>query len=215
MLPQIPLGIVTPNTPYSHKAPPCKCFKPKGIRDLFFLFWYDGLLSADIVAIIKYRGERRYASYFGKLIAERIEEKSTDIKIDGVCYVPRALKNVRKRGFDQSKLIAESVAYYLNVPLLHCIERKGKSEEQKKLSGEERRKNVKNKFFVRIDNLVSENGKIPSNVLLIDDVVTTGSTIKECSYLLGKKGIRNVYVGAIAKTPTRRQKKKKYRRKTA
>ncbi len=193
----------------------CQCFKTNGIKDLFFLFWYDGLLSADIIAIIKYRGERRYASYFGKLIAERIKEKSPNIKLDGVCFVPRSPNNIRKRGFDQSKLLAESVSYYLGVPLLPCIIRKGKSSEQKKLSGEERRKNVKNKFRVKIENLVFESGEIPSKILLIDDIITTGSTVKECSYLLGKSGVRNVYVGAIAKTPAKRPRKKRYRRKTA
>ena len=191
----------------------CKCFKPKGIKDLFFLFWYDGLLSADIISIIKYRGERRYTSYFGKLISARIKEKSPSLKFDGVCYVPRSLNNIRKRGFDQSKLMAESVSYYLNVPLLHCIKRKGKSEEQKKLSGEERRKNVKNKFYIKLENLIFKSGEIPSNILLIDDVITTGSTVKECVYLLSKMGVRNVYVGAIAKTPIKRRKKRRYKRK--
>ncbi len=191
----------------------CQCFKPQGIKELFFLFWYDGLLSSDIISTIKYRGERRYTSYFGKLIADRIKAKSPSLKLDGVCYVPRSLNNIRKRGFDQSKLMAESVSYYLNVPLLHCIKRKGKSEEQKKLSGEERRKNVKNKFFIKLGNLIFESGEIPSNILLIDDVITTGSTIKECVYLLNKMGVRNVFVGAIAKTPLQRRKKRSYKRK--
>ena len=191
----------------------CKCFNISGIKKMYFLFWYERIRGAYFVSKIKYGGDHRYISYFGKLIAEEIMKRESKILFDGVCFVPRSPKNVKERGFDQSKLLAESVAYYLGLPVLNCLKRVGKAEEQKKLSGGERRLNVKNKFDVSFAHLVNEHGEIPSKVLLIDDVVTTGSTIRECSYHLRKSSVRSVFVGAIASTPVRKYKKRRYKRK--
>jgi competence protein ComFC len=191
----------------------CQCVGIRGAKDYCFLFWYDSLLSSELVAKIKYLGERRYVSFFGKLLANEIGNLQSMRGCKGVCYVPRSKENIRMRGFDQSKLLAESIAFYLGLPLIHCIKRSGRSEEQKKLSGEERLKNVKNKFSMDYVQLVGEGGEIPSKLLLVDDVVTTGSTVKECTFLLRKSGVRNVIVASIAKTPQKRMRKKRYRRK--
>lgn len=185
----------------------CVCLELSSIKKLYFLFWYDKVWSAEFVSEIKYGGDYRYISYFGKLIADVILNDSDKIPFSGVCYVPRSKRNVRIRGFDQSKLLAESVSYHLELPLLHCLKRIGKSEEQKKLSGLDRMENVKNKFMIDYSELVNEHGVIPSSLLLIDDVVTTGATVNECTSLLKKCGVRRVYVGAIAQTPFVKRKK--------
>ncbi len=191
----------------------CLCTSVNGIKKMYFLFWYDKRWSADFVSKIKYEGDYRYVSYFGKLIADNIKENMGKMNFSGVCFVPRSRENFNKRGFDQARLMAESVAYHLQIPLLDCLKRFGKSDEQKKLSGYERRKNVKNKFFVDYKGLVNENGEIPSKVLLIDDVITTGATVRECAYLLRKSGVRSVFVGAIAKTSLKKYKKGRYKKK--
>jgi len=188
------------------KREECECCELTGIKKVFFLFWYYKDISSDMIIKVKYLGDKREISYLGYLIAETVKEE----EFSGVCFVPRMKNNIKKLGFDQAKLLAESVAFHLGLPIVDCIGRKGRSAEQKKLSGADRRRNVKNKFFVDAEKLKFENGKIPSKLLLIDDVVTTGSTVKECSYLLRKVGVKSVYVGAIAKTPTR---KTRYKRK--
>jgi competence protein ComFC len=191
----------------------CECFAIKGTKGISFLFWYDNELSKKVLLTAKYKGDERYISYFGELIAKNIKSQFNKVSFDGVCFVPRSKENINSRGFDQSKILAESISYHLNVPVLKALVRSGKSEEQKKLSGQERRKNVKNKFVVDYYGLANSDGVIPSQILLIDDVITTGSTILECSYLLRKAGVRNIYVASIAKTPLKRNKKKRYRRK--
>lgn len=207
-------GVLSALCPICHvTGEECICNKISGISRLFFAFWYETELSRVIVSKIKYAGDKRYLSYCGKLIADRVLCGDNDIKIDGVCYVPRARKNAKRIGFDQARFLAESVAFYLNVPLITCLKRTGKSEEQKKLSGIERLKNVKNKFRVNRKKLIDNAGKIPSRILLVDDVITTGATIKECSYLLRKAGVKKVYAACVAKTPLKRRRYKRVRRK--
>ncbi len=188
------------------KREECECCELTGIKKVFFLFWYYKDVSSDMIKRVKYLGDKREISYLGYLISKAVKNE----EFSGICFVPRTKKNIKRTGFDQSKLLAESVAFHLGLPLIECLGRKGRSAEQKKLSGADRRRNVKNKFFVDVEKLKFENGKIPSKILLIDDVVTTGSTVKECSYLLRKSGVKSVFVGAIAKTPTR---KTRYKRK--
>lgn len=190
----------------------CICINVRGVDRLFFPLWYDKALGTKLVLNIKYLGEKRYVSYFGALIANVIKCERETEDFSCVCFVPRSKENIKSKGFDQSKILAESISYYLEIPLISCLKRTGKSEEQKKLSGEDRRKNVKNKFSIERHTLVDENGVVPKNVLLIDDIVTTGSTVRECAYLLKKWGVKHVYVGAVAVTPNRRRKKGRYRR---
>ncbi len=187
----------------------CECGKFPGIRQIVFLFWYRGDLSTGIVSKVKYLGERRNISYLGSIIARDVNKKLSAVKLQGVCYVPRTANNIEKVGFDQSKLLAESVAFHLGIPVSHCIERRGRSGEQKKLSGEDRRRNVRNKFLINKKEMELVLGSKVKNLLLIDDVVTTGATIRECSYLLRKSGVSNMYAATVAKTPF---KKRRYKR---
>jgi competence protein ComFC len=202
-------SLLTAVCPFCHAyADECECNKISGIEEIFFAFWYETALSRKIVSKLKYAGDRRQLSYCGKLISQKVLSCETDLKIDAVCYAPRSKRNEKKIGFDQAKFLAESVAFYLNVPLLHCLERTGRSAEQKKLSGIERMKNVKNKFRVNHKRLKGYGMKPPARLLLVDDVITTGATIRECSYFLRKAGVKKVYAACVAKTPLKRKKKR-------
>ena len=185
----------------------CKCSVTAGVKKHFFMFWYHGEFVTEIVSKLKYDGEKRYITFLGELLAQKIKESCGKINFTGICYVPRAKSSIKRIGFDQAKLLAECVAFYLNLPVFPCLERKKEGKEQKKLSGAERRKNIKQKYAVSINNLVNESGEIHSKLLLIDDVVTTGSTIQECSYILRRSGVSSVCVASIAKTPFKKRKR--------
>jgi ComF family protein len=182
----------------------CKCVKYHGIDEAISVFWYDKIKCFEIITWVKYAGEKRYISYLGMLLAKKIQNSKIPKKFDAICYVPRTMENLKKRGFDQSKILAETISFYLKIPIVPCLKRKGKSAEQKKLSGKERVKNVRNKYRVDKKLLSDKYGVLPRRILLIDDVITTGSTITECSYLLRKAGVRHVYVAALSESAFRK-----------
>ena len=89
-------------------------------------------------------------------------------------------------------MLAKSLAEKLEVPFITALKRVGTAKKQRTLTPEERALNVKGKFEINCD----VSGK---RLILIDDVVTTGSTVGECAKILKENGAKAVYVLAIAK----------------
>lgn len=108
--------------------------------------------------------------------------------------VPLAKKRLRWRGFNQSELLAERFAVYYNLEInKSSLIRLKHKKPQAKLSEKERLENVKNCFAWQGDNL---NGR---NIILIDDVATTGSTLNQCAKVLKAAGAGEVWGLAVAK----------------
>ena len=122
-----------------------------------------------------------------------IEEEK--INADVICYVPMTKKAEKKRGFNQCKLMARNIGYHTNIPVSNCIKKIKNTKEQKTLTKEERIINLKGVF--KINNVKDIKNK---NVILIDDVMTTGATINECKYILKKSGVKQITVLTIAKS---------------
>ena len=116
-----------------------------------------------------------------------------DWKIDWICYVPLFSTREKDRGYNQSRELAINLSALTNIEIFHNIERIRDTPTQTKLSRRERQENVKDCFKVTnpkpIKNL---------NILLIDDVFTSGSTTNEISKQLKKSGVNKVYVLTVA-----------------
>ena len=113
--------------------------------------------------------------------------------------VPRSYKSILNYGFDHAELLARTVAEKVDGKYENIIFRTGKSKDQKKLDQEKRVKNVEGKF------LISEDFDLKGNtVVLVDDVVTTGSTAFACAKLLRGSGVKKVIVLSIARAPIKR-----------
>jgi ComF family protein len=111
--------------------------------------------------------------------------------------VPLHKKRLLLRGFNQSELIAKSVGQFFNWPVINLLSRQKNTISQISLSREERRQNVKDVFCLNKDielNSISLNRKI----ILIDDVVTTGSTLIECAQVLKSLGFKKIYGAVVA-----------------
>ena len=135
-----------------------------------------------------------YAETFGKMIAECAEEY-IDAQVDIISWVPLSEKRLRERGYDQAQLLAEAVSRELDIPCLPTLKKKRHTAPQSRTgNGEKRRKNIAGAYEV-IDNKRID-GKV---ILLIDDIVTTGSTFAECARTLGKGGADKIYCAAAAR----------------
>lgn len=154
--------------------------------------FYGGTLKTLILKF-KYESDFTAGYLLSKLLVEMIEEK--EIYADVICYVPMTKKSEKKRGFNQCKVIARHIGYHINVPVSDCIKKIKNTKEQKTLTKEERVKNLKGAFKVsRVKDIKNKN------VILIDDVMTTGATINECKYVLKKSGVNKITVLTIAKS---------------
>ena len=108
-------------------------------------------------------------------------------------YAPRRRRVEKKYGFDQSKLLAKEIGRQLSIEVKPTLINKGK-RAQKLLTKEERRKNAQASYFLKKN--LNLSGK---TVLLVDDLITSGATMKAASELLYKVGANDVIPVAFAK----------------
>lgn len=114
---------------------------------------------------------------------------------DLIIPVPLHLKRLKERGFNQAILLGEVFSRRWSIPLArNSLQRIRWTEPQVNLGAAEREVNVKGAFAV--SDIAAVNGR---SILLIDDVYTTGSTVKECSRVLNKAGAAEVSVITIAR----------------
>ncbi len=123
-------------------------------------------------------------------IADIFEKIINDINFNNawpdfaVIAVPLHARRERERGFNQSAIIAGLFAKKLGLKINNNLFRVVYTVQQAKLSGEARRKNLKDAFMF--------NGQVPEKVLLVDDVYTTGATMQECAKVLKDRGVKVV-----------------------
>ena len=159
------------------------------------VYYYEGQVKRSLLRF-KFCSESSYADIFGKAMADRIRELYSDVNFDAACFVPMTKQNQRKRGYNQSELLALKVAEELHIPVEPCLKKLRSSLNQKDLSAKERTENVKDSFG--LNNKADIKGK---TLILCDDIKTTGATLKECSDTLLKAGAKDVYCLCLALTP--------------
>lgn len=172
----------------------CAC---AGAKSAHFLFYYHSDFSKQVISSLKYHATAFKAEFISGLLYTKIPP---DKEFDAVVYPPRSKKNKRRYDFDQSELIAKELSKKLGIPSLGAIKRVKGRKEQKLLSAEQRLKNVKGAYKVVTEELAGVK-----SVILLDDVMTTGATLNECSRLLKRAGVKKVFVLTVAKTPKSRR----------
>lgn len=150
----------------------------------------------------KFNGRRSYADWFAKFTAECIQSKLDIWKPDFITYVPLSFGRWFKRGFNQSELVAKIISKKLDLPLEKTLVKRAFIKKQSSINDENKRaENVKNAFKIR-KNAHVENKRI----LLIDDVITTGSTVVSCAKVLRNAGAQKIFVVSMTKTPIKSKK---------
>lgn len=143
----------------------------------------------------KFGGARAYHHAFGKLLASCIYEE-LEGQYDLITWVPLDKKRCRKRGYDQSELMAQAACAALERPLVRTLKKRNGIRAQSKTgSPEKRRANIAGAYQV-IDPSIVENKRI----LIIDDIITTGSTLSECAKTLLLAGAEDVICASLARS---------------
>jgi len=153
---------------------------------------YGGTLRRA-VHLFKYDGVRAMAGVLGQFTLETVE---LPFPLDCLCPVPLHPKREAMRGFNQSRLLAEELGAGWGVPVeTALLSRTRNTPPQMSLPADERRRNIRGAF-------TAAEGAAGRAVGLVDDVYTTGSTLRECSRELKRAGAARVLVITVARAVT-------------
>lgn len=156
-------------------------------------FYYEGALRKAFHRY-KFQGRDFYGELLGGFTA-RAAEKQLPGGWELVTWAPLNKKRLKQRGYDQSKLLAEVIAEEFGLPLVVTLVKVKNTRPQSGLNdGAARAKNAKD-AYAPVPGL-SLTGK---RVLLVDDVLTTGSTLKECAKVLRSCGAARVDCAVLAR----------------
>lgn len=143
----------------------------------------------ECIHAFKYRGITTLLPFLGNLMLEYLERNPFLRKVDGIVAVPLHRSRLRERGFNQSLLLARYVAEGFNLPVLSGVQRVKSTLPQVGLSHKEREKNLKNAFCV-----VRSHDLVDKEILIVDDVFTSGATVESLARTLLKAGSKRVMV---------------------
>lgn len=150
-------------------------------------FVYDRLMR-ESVARYKYGGRREYAAFYAEEILRTCAREAVRWNAHALVPIPLHPSRRRKRGYNQAALLARELSRRCGIPTDEkLLFRTKKTRAQKDLNDQERLANLKNAFSVR-------EGSVPyKNIILIDDIYTTGSTIDEAARVLLENGAQSVF----------------------
>lgn len=164
---------------------------------------YNQLVSAvayappitELIHFFKYKNGSYLIDFFGPLLINHIKKTGfTAQNYDFITPVPIHPSKLKERGYNQSQLIAQTLANYFKKPLKNDIIFETKyHKSQTKFKNAQRGKNILGAFQVKKDL----SGK---KIILVDDIFTTGATVKACAQALKDNGAREILVITLVKT---------------
>jgi len=139
----------------------------------------------------KYGGFRSLSFFLGELLADLFLNEPSFGDTNLLVPVPVSPAKVGIRGFNQSELLACRMASLLSLPVNNCLFRVRHTPSQSKLTGKVRKEILKGAFA-----MIERLGQV--NVVLVDDILTTGATARECARVLLETGVKRVGVITLA-----------------
>jgi ComF family protein len=165
------------------------------IENATSLFYFrKGSRYQKLIHSIKYRGMKELGIELGKHLGSALLQSENFSSADIIVPVPLHPRKQKKRGFNQSEYIAKGIADILRKPvLINNICRKKFSSSQTKKNRYERWKNVEGIFEIKKPESLCKK-----HILLVDDVVTTGSTLEACAHEILKLGNVKISIATLA-----------------
>ena len=153
--------------------------------------YYNGVIK-NLILNFKYKKIFLAGDILSEFLLEIIKENS--IEADGIFFVPASKKSIKKRGFNQCEILAKKVGEFTSIPVYKSLVKIKETKEQKTLSKYDRKDNIKDAFMILKPEEVKDK-----KIILIDDVITTGATIRECEKVLREFGAKEIKILTISK----------------
>ncbi|MCR5653984.1 MAG: ComF family protein [Ruminococcus sp.] len=154
-------------------------------------FSYTGIF-AESVKSFKFRGHREYAEKLAEQINRAVSEAYKDISFDYITCVPMHKNQLKERGYNQSKLLGKKLSEITDIPYRDLLIKHKENLPQHTLSGLEKRDNVKGVYKALNTDIIKGH-----NILVIDDIITTGHTLGECCRILRKAGAKKICCATV------------------
>ncbi|MGB9769193.1 MAG: ComF family protein [Caldisericum sp.] len=151
---------------------------------------YTGVME-ELIKKFKFNGYKALSKFLSSIIINFI--KTNNIEFDFIGFVPMSKMEFKERGYNQTYLLAKDVSFATQKPIIRSIYKIKETKKQTNLSKNERLQNLKDAFVIK--------EAIMGNILIIDDVYTTGTTAKEITHAF-KKVLKNgnIYFIALSQT---------------
>jgi ComF family protein len=157
-----------------------------------YFYFSKGGAYQKLIHGLKYQGRMDIGIETGRLFGSELKGSCFD-EVDCLVPVPLHPKKQRKRGYNQSEMIAKGIAKALDKPVLtDILLRAEMTATQTRKSRFDRYTNVAGNFYVKNPGLIMEQ-----HLLLVDDVVTTGSTLEACIEILRENAIEKISIAAL------------------
>jgi ComF family protein len=180
----------------------CDSCKPKIPQPPYRFFANGGYMGysafpykdiyANAVKRFKFNNNPQCSSKLAIPLKNAVEELLEKNDFDYITCVPMHKRREDKRGYNQAKLLAKDLSKLVNIPYADLIEKHKDNVPQHKCKGSERVKNVKGVYRAVNKEMVKDK-----NILVIDDIITSGSTLGECCKVLRKAGAKTICCGTM------------------
>jgi ComF family protein len=159
-----------------------------------FLYFKKGNITQKLLHELKYKGNKDLGNYIGTIFGEKLQHHLGDINC--VVAIPLHRTKLKKRGYNQSEFFAAGLSSQLKIENLSAfVSKKNATETQTKKNRYERWENVEKIFEVENPTVFKDK-----HVLLVDDVITTGSTIEACAHSITEVTNCKISIASIAIT---------------
>jgi ComF family protein len=152
---------------------------------------YMGSWKKAIISY-KFKGRTDIAFTLAGFMGKMLSGNEVYAKIDYITCVPISGERFKVRGFNQSKLVAGKLSKMSGIPYIELLKRNSGNISQKDLNRSDRISMSDNQFSILEKNITGKN------ILLIDDILTTGSTLEKCAKILKGAGAEKVYGAVLA-----------------
>ncbi len=166
--------------------------------------YYDRVISCflykeplvTLIHLVKYKYYDYIMEFMSLLMMDYLSKMNFSFKeYDFITSVPSHPLRIREREYNQSAILAKKISEFLKIPFKNdIIFSKKNKPSQTTLKKDLRLKNVENNFFIKKD-------LTDKNIIIVDDVITTGATLSECAKALKKKGANSVVALTLVKVP--------------
>ena len=159
---------------------PAYYYDIEGLDDLIVCSTYSGIMRRLIIDF-KFKGKVSYGEIIAEIMTEKILDKNLNKEV--ITFVPMHKNKEGERGYNQSKLLAEKIAGNLDLSCQDIFEKLRDTKFQVGLKKLDREENLRDAFRVK---------SYAEEIIIVDDVITTGATIAELTKIAKEAGIKKV-----------------------
>ena len=174
----------------------CICNKEIFYKRAAVCYYYEAAAKRGIRSLKD--GNKNFGYYLGNMLADKINNDEILKNSDFIIPVPMARKKLRRRGYNQSYVIAKEISKKTGISILNNALFKKSSKAQHELNKEERKNNVFSFYKGSLD--LSDR-----KIIVCDDVLTTGSTLNRCAELLIDMGAAEIYAAVGTTTKLKKE----------